>query len=94
MEVLTLHTEQSRVEPNRTEPNRTEPDRARSLVDVCFYSPADCWLCCTTLLNLLFMKCLFVAMSLNDVDCEVLINVEHLRRAVWEQNYKLSKQRT
>jgi len=89
METLTLHAELSRVEPNRT-----EPDGARSLVDVCFYSPADYWLCCTTLLEPLFLKCLFDVMSVKDVDCEVLINVEHLRRALWEQMDKLSKQRT
>ena len=84
MESLTLHTE-----PSRVEPNRTKPDRARSLVDVCFYSPVDYWLCCTTLLKLLFMKCLFVVMTLNDVSCKILINVEHLTRALWEQKDKL-----
>lgn len=88
METLTPQTELSRVEPNRT-----EPDGSRSLVDVCFYSQADYLLCCTTMLELLFMKCLFDVMSVNDVDCEVLINVEHLRRALWEQMDKLSKQR-
>ena len=31
---------------NRAKPNRTEPDQACSLVDVCFYSPADDRFCC------------------------------------------------
>jgi len=74
--------------PNRAEPNRTEPDRACSLADVCFYSPADDRFCCAIGLTSWSEVRVFVTMSANILDCEVLINALHLRPALWEQSDK------
>jgi len=73
---------------SRCTPNRTEPDRACSLADVCLYSPANYRFCCAIGLTSWCRSACFCAMSANTLDCEVLINVVHLRPTLWEQSDK------
>lgn len=68
---------------NQAKPNRTEPDWACSPVGVCFYSAIDNQSCCTAFSNFESLTCLFVVMSANALDGEVLIIVLHLRLAYW-----------